>query len=98
MEVFFMARKGQKFNKYELDYKLKIIKEKQAGASYTELSEKHDISVNTIVTWMRILKRDGSIDVAQRGRPTDKEIDYKERYEILKKFQDFLDKKGQKKK
>ena len=93
-----MARKGQKFNKYELDYKLKIIKEKQAGASYTELSEKHDISVNTIVTWMRILKRDGSIDVAQRGRPTDKEIDYKERYEILKKFQDFLDKKGQKKK
>lgn len=93
-----MAKKGQKFKKYELDYKLKIIKEKQAGASYNDLSKKYDISDKTIETWMRILKRDGALDVAQRGRPTDKETDYKERYEILKKFQDFLDKKGQKKK
>lgn len=93
-----MAKKGQKFNKYELDYKLKIIQEKQDGASYLELSRKYNISEKTIESWMRILKRDGSLDVAQRGRPTDKEIDYKERYEILKKFQDFLDKKGQKKK
>lgn len=88
-----MAKKGQKFKKYELDYKLKIIKERQAGASYSELSRKYDVPEKSIQSWMRILKRDGSLDVAQRGRPTDKEIDYKERYEILKKFQDFLDKK-----
>jgi transposase len=93
-----MANKGQTFKRYDLDFKLKVIHEKQAGASYQELSEKYAIPKDTIATWMRILKRDGSLDVAQRGRPTDKEIDYKERYEILKKFQDFLEKKGQKKK
>ena len=92
-----MARKGQKFKKYDLDFKLRIIKEKQTGASFSELSKTYDISKKTIETWMSILKRDGSLDVAQRGRPTDKKNDYKERYEILKKFQDFLDKKGQKK-
>ena len=93
-----MAKKGQTFKKYDLDFKLKVIKEKQNGASYQELAEKYSIPKDTITTWIGILKRDGSLDVAQRGRPTDKEIDYKERYEILKKFQDFLDKKGQKKK
>lgn len=97
MEVFFMAKKGQTFKKYDLDIKLKVIHEKQAGASYQELATKYSIPADTIASWMRILKRDGSLDVAPRGRPTDKETDYKERYEILKKFQDFLDKKGQKK-
>lgn len=95
---FFTAKIDQKFKKYDLDYKLKIINEKQAKASYRELGKKYDISDKTIESWMRILKRDRSLDVAQRGRPTDKGIDYKERYEILKKYQDFLGKKGQKKK
>lgn len=93
-----MASKGQKFKKYDLDFKLKIIAEKQTGASYSELSRKYSIPKDTITTWIGILKRDGSLDVAQRGRPTDKETDYKERYEILKKFQDFLVKNEQKKK
>jgi len=93
-----MASKGQKFKKYDLDFKLMIITEKRAGASYTELSKKYSIPEGTIMSWMNILRRDGSLDVAQRGRPTDKTMDYKERYEILKKFQDFLEKKEQKKK
>jgi transposase len=92
-----MAKKGQTFRRYDLDFKLKVLEEKEKGSSFGELAEKYAIPRDTIITWMTILKRDGSLDVAQRGRPTDKGIDYKERYEILKKFQDFLDKKGQKK-
>lgn len=93
-----MASKGQKFIKYDLDFKLKVITEKQTGASYTELSKKYAIPEGTIMSWMRILEKNGALDIAQKGRPTDKTMDYKERYEILKKFQDFLEKKGQKKK
>ncbi|MBN3489931.1 helix-turn-helix domain-containing protein [Acholeplasma equirhinis] len=49
-----MAKKGQTFKKYDLDYKLKIIKEKQEGISYRELSKKYGVSEKTIETWMRI--------------------------------------------
>ena len=93
-----MANKGQKFKKYDIDLKLMILREKQQGSSYKELSEKYNLPIGTIITWMVIFKKNGSLDVTQRGRPTEKEFDYKERYEILKKFQDFLGKKGQKKK
>jgi len=93
-----MANKGQKFKKYDLDFKLKIIKEKRTGSSYSQLSNKYAIPEGTIMSWMKILQKNGALDLAQRGRPTDKAIDYKERYEILKKFQDFLEKKELKKK
>ncbi len=93
-----MALKGQTFKKYDLDYKLKVIGEKQAGASYAELSKKYSIPEGTLFTWMRILRKHGAVNVAQVGRPSNRETKYKERYEILKKFQDFLDKKGQKRK
>ena len=40
MEVFFMASKGQKFKKYDLDFKYKVVEEKLKGKSYSYLSEK----------------------------------------------------------
>jgi hypothetical protein len=99
MEVFFMASKGQKFNKYTLDFKLKVLEEYKAGSTSGYLSRKYAISVHTIKTWQRIEKKYGTLGVAKRGRPEGENTqDYKERYEILKKFQNFLDKKGQKKK
>lgn len=93
-----MASKGQKFRKYDLAFKLKVVKEKQKGVSYTALERKYDIPWQTIATWMRMLKTDGALEIKPRGKGNQKDIDYKERYEILKKFQDFLDTKGQKKK
>ncbi len=93
-----MAKKGQRFKKYDLDFKLKVVKEKQAGASYQFLEKKYKIPWATIATWMRMIKDDGGLEVKPRGQGNKKDIDYKERYEILKKFQDFLDTKEPKKK
>lgn len=93
-----MAKKGQTFKKYDLDFKLKVVKEKKQGASYEALSRKYNIPAGTIVTWMYTLKQDGGLEIKPRGQGNKKDIDYKERYEILKKFQDFLVISKQKKK
>ena len=93
-----MAKKGQTFKRYDLDFKLKVVKEKKQGASYEALSRKYNIPVGTIVTWMYTLKQDGALEIKPRGQGNKKEIDYKERYQILKKFQDFLATKEPKKK
>ncbi|BCR35782.1 hypothetical protein [Mariniplasma anaerobium] len=94
-----MAKKGQIFKKYPLDLKLKIVKEKiDVGKSYKFLSDHYKISEGTITTWVYMYRRDGGLDIKQKGRPVELDIDYKERYEILKKFQDFLGVVEQKKK
>lgn len=50
-------------------------------------------------TWVRIYKRDGSLDVKKKGKPKqDENIDYKEKYEILKKYLAFLEEVDQEKK
>ena len=99
MEVFFMASKGQKFERYDLTFKNQVLKEKiEDQKSYTELSKKYNIPKGTLTSWVMIYKRDGSLGVQLRGRPTEKNIDYKERYEILKKFQTFLEVVDRKKK
>ena len=85
-----MASKDQKFNKYDLEFKLKIIKERNEGKSYRYLSEKYNIPQGTIKTWVHKIKQDGALGIKQKGRPKESETNYKERYEILKKFQDFL--------
>ncbi len=85
-----MAKKGQTFNKYDLDFKLKVVKEKQEGMSYTALERKYSIPWQTIAGWMRMIKEVGGLEVKPRGQSNKKDIDYKERYEILKKFQAFL--------
>ncbi|HOO44295.1 MAG TPA: helix-turn-helix domain-containing protein [Bacillota bacterium] len=94
-----MASKGQKFRKYDTDIKLKIIAEKQTGKSFSELSEKYGIPQGTVTNWVLGFRREGIVDVKKRGRPkASDEINYRERYEILKKYQDFLAKQGRKRK
>ena len=90
-----MAKKGQKFNKYSDEFKYKIINEYfdgQNGGSRV-LSKKYNISYKTINTWIDKYKRQGNLenDINHtRGRKKEENIDYKERYEILKKYQAFL--------
>lgn len=93
-----MASKGQKFKKYPSEVKNKILTEYFSGkGTPTSLSSKHDVPVETIWTWIKKTKKDIDVKVDHRpgksGRVKEKNLtleDYKERYEILKKYQAFL--------
>ena len=79
---------------YDIDFKNKILNEYlkgQGGSIY--LGKKYNIPSHTIDTWIRIYKRQGNLinDINHtRGRKREENINYKERYEILKKYQAFL--------
>ena len=93
-----MASKGQKFKKYDLDFKLRVLQEYKEGYSDSYLSRKYSVPIGTIKSWSQIASKYGSLDQVKKGRPKGTKLkDYKERYEILKKFQGFLVKKGQEK-
>lgn len=93
-----MASKGQKFKKYSPKLKEKILKEYfEQGIDSGSLGKKYDIPPKTIRNW--VAKTRKSIDVridhrkGNTGRKKQRILtleDYKERYEILKKYQAFL--------
>ena len=87
-----MASKGQKFNKYSSDFKEAILKEYfENGINTYELERKYGVPHKTIQNWVHRIKY--KLGGGQRGRPKSKNLtleDYKERYEILKKYQAFL--------
>lgn len=92
-----MAKKGQKFNKYPLDFKLNIVKMYNEGkGSIRGLAKEYGIPAFTVKNW--ICNPENSLSYAKRGRPKQIiEIDYKSRYEILKKYQAFLKEQHKKK-
>ena len=92
-----MANKGQSFKSHSPQIKESILKEYFDGyGSQFVLAKKYNISRSTLKNW--IIKSRRNIDVSIDGRgcsrkPKPKIItleDYKERYEILKKYQAFL--------
>ena len=92
-----MANKGQKFRKYPSSLKLEITSKALKGRGYRSIARDYpDISAYTIKNWVR--KAKNNIDITKdnrgiRGRPKTKGLtieDYKERYEILKKYRAFL--------
>jgi len=88
-----MASKGQKFNKYTKGFKEELLKEYFNGeGGYTSLSKKYNISINTIYTWVDTVRYPQKhLGTGQKkGRPKDSGTDWKEKYEILKKYQAFL--------
>ena len=93
-----MASKGQKLRKYNSAIKEKILKEYFSGkGSPGSLSSKYDVPFETVRTWIKKTKKDIDVKVDHRpgrsGRFKEKNLtleDYKERYEILKKYQAFL--------
>ena len=100
-----MATKGQRFKKHSPELKEKILKEYfEEFASSRFLSKKYNISRKTIEAWVRKTKLEIDVRVDHRpgnsGRTKSKNLtleDYKERYEILKKYQAFLQARREKK-
>ena len=93
-----MASKGQKFIKHSSEIKDKILEEYFSGKeSPTSLSSKYDVPIDTVWTWIKKTKHNIDVKIDHRpgrsGRVKENNLtleDYKERYEILKKYQAFL--------
>ena len=99
-----MARKGQKFNKYSKEFKEEVLRKYHEDyIPAKKISEEQGISLKTIKGWLYKTKNGQDIFTDHRqfssGRPKKEEgdIDYKERYEILKKYQAFLKAQREKK-
>ena len=97
-----MANKGQQSNSYKKETKEEIVRKYiEEGISAGALSKEYSIPKGTIKTWIHRFRHQGVVledtDANPKGRrKNDEEINYKERYEILKKYQAFL--KAQRKK
>lgn len=86
---------------YSIELKNEIVTKYESGNYSLKLLEKeYDISYKTIFNWIRKQKKQGNQinDINKsRGRKSEVDIDYKERYEILKKYQAFLKAQREKK-
>ena len=89
-----MAKKGQKFNKYPRELKEEIMNKylnNEGTSNY--LSKEYNIPLKTVQTWTYKINKKIDITVdnqRNKGRKKEENIDYKERYEILEKYQAFL--------
>jgi len=93
-----MARKGIRHNNYTVEFIQEVLEKYYSGqGGFTSLANEYKIPIKT---W--IYRTNKKINVFENkktnslGRPKEFEIDYKERYEILKKFLTFI--KAQRKK
>ena len=80
---------------YSEDFKTQVLNDYKTGnyGGYIQVAKKYGISHGTLSNWIYKEKRQGNLDndiYNARGRKKEKNIDYKERYEILKKYQAFL--------
>lgn len=90
-----MASKGQKFIRYTDEERTEIVNKYLSGKyGYQSLAKEYNISWKTVESMVRKYKKTGLTISIQKGRPKTKDNltkeDYKERYEIIKKYQAFL--------
>ena len=80
---------------YSTEFKQKIIDEYKSGKSggYKRVAQKYGLSDDTVYHWVVKDRKQGNqenIPYKRVGRTKEENIDYKERYEILKKYRAFL--------
>jgi transposase-like protein len=96
-----MASKGQKFNKYSVELKQEIVQKYLDGkGTARSLGKEYGISYKTIDNMIYRYKHPELKTGRKIGRPKEKNLtkeDWKERYEILKKYQAFLKTQREKK-
>ena len=96
-----MAKKGQKFNKYTEEMIIEVLEELKLGKSSLQISKERNIPAKTIRTWKRKMILHPELNTGvKRGRPKESDLtkeDWKERYEILKKYLAFLKAQREKK-
>ena len=87
---------------YTTEFKQKIIDEYKSGQSggYKRVAQKYGLSDDTVYHWVVKDRKQGNqenLPYKRIGRVKEENIDYKERYEILKKYQAFLKAQREKK-
>lgn len=95
-----MALKGQKFNKYSDDLKQEIMNKIKQGISIRYVAKQYNIPSGTIFTWTDKRNHPEKVTGFKKGRRNESNLtkeDWKERYEILKKYQAFLKAQREKK-
>lgn len=95
-----MALKGQKFNKYSDDLKQEIMNKVKQGISIRYVAKQYNIPSGTIFTWTDKRNHPEKVTGFKKGRRNESNLtkeDWKERYEILKKYQAFLKAQREKK-
>ena len=95
-----MALKGQKFNKYSNDLKQEIMNKVKQGMSIRYVAKQYNIPSGTIFTWTDKKNHPEKVTGFKKGRRNESNLtkeDWKERYEILKKYQAFLKAQREKK-
>ena len=98
-----MAEKVNKTYRYSYEEKMKIVNEYyNVGGSTYSLARKYNIPRSSLLNWIRKIRKNEYIEKEEtRGKPKNggriSLEDYKERYEILKKYQAFLKAQREKK-
>ena len=87
---------------YSIEFKEKVLGDYFSGkfGGYRNVAKEYMISPNTLKNWIKKERIQGNQinDIEhKRGRPKEENIDYKERYEILKKYQEFIKAQREKK-
>lgn len=89
-----MAKKGQKFKRFTDEERTEIVDKYISGNyGYKSIANEYEISWKTVESMVRKYRKTGTTISEQKGRPKEKDLtkaDYKERYEILKKYRAFL--------
>ena len=96
-----MALKGQKFIRFTDEERTKIVSKYLSGqGSYRSIAKERGISWKTVESMIRKYRNTGTTIAEQKCRPKEKDLtkeDWKQRYEILKKYQAFLKAQREKK-
>jgi transposase len=87
---------------YSIEFKEKVVNDYKLSkyGGMNNLAKHYNLSKFTIRNWILKDRNQGnqSNDIEhKRGRPKEENIDYKERYEILKKYQEFIKAQREKK-